>query len=168
MIRPVTDDDVPALLRILAQPEVERWWDKYDEDKLRREIAEMTLAWVVEVDGEVAGYVQVYEEPDPDERHVDIDIFVAAEHQGRGVGPDAMRQALRVCFDERGHHRAQLWTSPENTRAIRAYEKVGFRTVGVTRRSERGPDGRWRDELFMDLLAEELTPPARGCASAGE
>jgi aminoglycoside 6'-N-acetyltransferase len=33
---------------------------------------------------------------------------------------------------------------------------VGFRPVGITRRSERGPDGRWHDGLLMDLLAEEL------------
>ena len=40
--------------------------------------------------------------------------------------------------------------------AIRCYEKVGFRPVGVLRRDERGPDGTWHDGLLMDLLAEEL------------
>jgi aminoglycoside 6'-N-acetyltransferase len=28
--------------------------------------------------------------------------------------------------------------------------------VGVMRRAERAPDGRWRDSLLMDLLADEL------------
>jgi aminoglycoside 6'-N-acetyltransferase len=40
--------------------------------------------------------------------------------------------------------------------AIRCYSKVGFRPVGILRRSERGPDGSWHDGLLMDLLAEEL------------
>ena len=51
-----------------------------------------------------------------------------------------------------------------NPRAIRSYEQVGFRPVGVTRRSERGPDGTWHDSLLMDLLADELVmpdPPSR-------
>jgi aminoglycoside 6'-N-acetyltransferase len=45
----------------------------------------------------------------------------------------------------------------ENERAIRSYARVGFRPVGIMRRAERAPDGRWRDALVMDLLAEELT-----------
>jgi aminoglycoside 6'-N-acetyltransferase len=156
VIRPYGEADLPALLRILEQPEVARWWEDFDEQKLRKEVEQTTSAWVIEVDGDVAGYIQIFEEPDPDERHVDIDIFVAAEHHGHGVGPQAMREVLRICFEERGHHRAQLWTVPENARAIKAYEKVGFKTVGITRRSERR-DGDWHDELYMDLLAEELT-----------
>jgi aminoglycoside 6'-N-acetyltransferase len=35
-------------------------------------------------------------------------------------------------------------------------EPVGFKPVGIMRRAERAPDGRWRDGLLMELLAEEL------------
>jgi aminoglycoside 6'-N-acetyltransferase len=43
-----------------------------------------------------------------------------------------------------------------NEAAIRAYEKAGFRRVGVMRRYERNPDGSgWRDGLLMELVAEE-------------
>jgi aminoglycoside 6'-N-acetyltransferase len=42
--------------------------------------------------------------------------------------------------------------------AIRAYEKAGFRPVGVMRSYERGPDGTWHDGLLMELLAEEFVP----------
>ena len=44
----------------------------------------------------------------------------------------------------------------DNERAIRSYKRVGFRPVGILRQAERGPDGRWRDALAMDLLAAEL------------
>jgi aminoglycoside 6'-N-acetyltransferase len=44
----------------------------------------------------------------------------------------------------------------DNAAAIRAYEKVGFRPVGVMRKYWRAPDGEWRDGLLLDLLAEEL------------
>jgi aminoglycoside 6'-N-acetyltransferase len=39
--------------------------------------------------------------------------------------------------------------------AIRCYSAVGFRPVGVMRQYERAPDGRWRDGLLMELLADE-------------
>ena len=41
-------------------------------------------------------------------------------------------------------------------RAIRSYEALGFRPVGIMRKVERRPDGELRDGLLMDLLAEEL------------
>jgi aminoglycoside 6'-N-acetyltransferase len=41
-------------------------------------------------------------------------------------------------------------------RAIAAYEKVGFKPVGVMRRHELGPGGVWRDALLLDMLEGEL------------
>jgi aminoglycoside 6'-N-acetyltransferase len=155
VIRPVTETDVPALTQVLQQPDVARFWGSYDEAKFRAEVAAASLAWTIEVEGQPAGYVQVWEENDPDWRWVDVDIFVAPEHQGRGIGPDAMRDALRFCFQQRGHHRATLSTSVENERAIKAYEKLGFRRVGVLRKSSRY-EGEWKDEFLMELLAEDL------------
>jgi aminoglycoside 6'-N-acetyltransferase len=43
-----------------------------------------------------------------------------------------------------------------NAAAIRAYEKVGFRPVGVMRQAERDIDGQgWHDALLMELLATD-------------
>jgi hypothetical protein len=45
-----------------------------------------------------------------------------------------------------------------NDAAIRCYNAVGFRPVGVMRAYERDTDGDgWHDGLLMDLLAAELT-----------
>jgi aminoglycoside 6'-N-acetyltransferase len=43
-----------------------------------------------------------------------------------------------------------------NEPAIRAYEAVGFKRVGVLRRYWRDPEGVWQDGLLLDLLADEL------------
>ena len=60
---------------------------------------------------------------------------------------------------------AAAWRQPDaeklegkaaNTAAIRAYEKAGFKPVGVMRQYERLPGGEWHDGLLMDLLADEL------------
>jgi aminoglycoside 6'-N-acetyltransferase len=60
-------------------------------------------------------------------------------------------------FEERGHHRVTIDPAAANERAIRAYERVGFKRVGVLRRYERGADGAWHDGLLLDLLPEDLT-----------
>ena len=43
---------------------------------------------------------------------------------------------------------------PSNRRAVRAYEKAGFRLDGVLRRHMK-IDGRWVDIAFMSLLDDE-------------
>jgi aminoglycoside 6'-N-acetyltransferase len=67
-----------------------------------------------------------------------------------------VRTLARWLFDVRGHHRITIDPAVANERAIRAYERVGFRRVGVMRRYERGADGTWHDGLLLDLLPEEL------------
>ena len=51
------------------------------------------------VDGALAGYVQFYEEPDPTNRHADVDIFLGPDHIGRGLGTEAMRAIVRELTD---------------------------------------------------------------------
>ena len=62
---------------------------------------------------------------------------------------------LRHLFETLGHHRLTIDPAVANERAIRCYEAVGFRRVGMMRRYERGEDGAWHDGLLMDLLAED-------------
>jgi aminoglycoside 6'-N-acetyltransferase len=111
---------------------------------------------VIEVDGEVAGGIQYSEENDPDYRHAGIDLYLGERFQDRGLGTEALRMLARFLFDVRGHHRLTIDPALANERAIRAYEKVGFRRVGVMRQYERGPDGSFHDGLLMDLLRPEL------------
>jgi aminoglycoside 6'-N-acetyltransferase len=107
----------------------------------------------VKVGGDVVGFMQFWEEEDPQARYADIDIFIAADHQERGLGSEAMTVALAHLMEERGHHRVTLTTSPENARAIHVYEKLGFRRVGVLRKSQlNAASGEWEDELLMELV----------------
>jgi aminoglycoside 6'-N-acetyltransferase len=68
-----------------------------------------------------------------------------------------VRTLARYLIDIRGHFRLTIDPAASNTRAIRTYEKVGFKPVGVMRKYERGADGTYHDGLLMDLLADELT-----------
>jgi aminoglycoside 6'-N-acetyltransferase len=159
-LRPLEVADAGELAAMVEHPSVRRWWGSEDSDSRSAQgfadDAREQVAFAIEVDGALAGWLGFHEDNEPDYRWAGLDIFLAAGHQGDGLGPVALRLAARWLVDERGHHRLTIDPACANARAIRAYEAVGFRPVGVMRRYERAPDGTWRDALLMDLLAEEL------------
>ena len=160
-LRPVEEADLDALVAIVQSPGVREWWGEADEpERLRENLigdgGDFTT-FVIELDGEIAGWLGVSEENEPEYRSAGLDISLAPGQQDRGLGPEALRLAIRWLIDERGHHRFTIDPAAANGRAIKAYERVGFKPVGVMRAYERGPDGTLRDGLLMDLLAEELT-----------
>jgi aminoglycoside 6'-N-acetyltransferase len=159
LLRPVTEADRAALVEVLSDPTVVEWWDTRGAEHSASELIAGEPhwhVWAIEVDGELAGSIQASEEDDPDYRHAGIDIFMAAPFQGRGLGTDAVRTVARWLFDVRGHHRLTIDPAAANARAIRTYEKVGFRPVGVMRQYERGVTRTFHDGLLMDMLRGEL------------
>jgi aminoglycoside 6'-N-acetyltransferase len=156
IVRPLEPGDVGELRRIRATPEVMRWWDEVEDDFPLGDEPEATR-FTIEVDGAVAGMVQYGEEKEVKYRHAWIDLFVDPALHGRGIGTAAVKHVVRLLIEERRHHRITIDPATENVAAVRAYEKAGFRRVGVMRQSERdaGGDG-WHDSLLMELLADEL------------
>ena len=153
VLRPLAEGDEAELLRIHATPEVARWWEEpaegfpWTDDPTASRLT-------IEVDGAVAGLIQFSEEHEPKYRHAQIDLFIDPTLHGRDLGSEAVRRVVRHLIDERGHHRITIDPALENAAAIRAYEKVGFRRVGVMHEYERDVDGRgWHDGLLMELLA---------------
>jgi RimJ/RimL family protein N-acetyltransferase len=76
------------------------------------------------------------------------------DHIGAGFGTDAQRVLLNFAFNAVGLHRVWLTAYAANTRAIRSYEKLGFRHEGLMRQSWRGPNGL-EDSVLMAILADE-------------
>ena len=158
LLRPLTAEDVPAVAAIQAQPGVASRWGEPDEADLRGKAVgtDEVTAFAIELDGELVGLIEYHEEDDPMYRHAGIDLFLSEHVHGRGLGTDAVSTMARHLIDDRGHHRLVIDPAADNHAAIRAYEKVGFRPVGVMRQYERLPGGDWHDGLLMDLLADEL------------
>jgi aminoglycoside 6'-N-acetyltransferase len=169
VLRPLRAEDVERVAEIQAEPGVARWWGLPDEAELRRQAEGRSeeKAFAIETEGKIVGLIQYVEENEPDFRRAGIDVFLAERAQGRGLGTDAVRTLARYLIEERGHHRLTIDPAADNAAAIGAYEKVGFRPVGVMREYWRSPDGTWRDGLLMDLLARDLEPaPDPGASSA--
>lgn len=157
---PRVETDVALLAQIRAKPEVYRRWRGHAD--LTTAVADDlgdpdVTTFVIEYAGRVVGAIQWGAEPDPDYRHANLDIYLDPAVQRRGLGTDAVRTLARHLIVEHGYHRLVIDPAADNVAAIRCYGKVGFRSVGVLRQYERGPDGQWHDGLLMDLLADELT-----------
>ena len=76
------------------------------------------------------------------------------DHIGAGWGTDAQRVLLNFAFNTVGLQRVWLTVYASNARAIRSYQKLGFKQEGLMRLSWRGPNGL-EDSLLMALLADE-------------
>jgi aminoglycoside 6'-N-acetyltransferase len=158
-IRPGGPGDGARLHSALSEESVTRWWG---EPEPAGQIAAdldgdgSTVLLVIQVDDQVAGGIQYHEEQDPMYRHAGIDIFLGGRYQRRGIGPEAIGLLVWFLFSERGHHRITIDPAAANSHAVRCYEKVGFRPVGVMRQYERGSDGQFHDGLLMDLLRDDL------------
>lgn len=152
VLRPSRESDVEPITELLQHPEVAVWWG---ENTTTTVAEELEGAFTIEVDGEVVGILECHEETEPMYPSVAFDIALDAKVHGRHIGRRALRLAIDH-FASRGHHRFTIDPAVTNQMAIRCYQGVGFRPVGILRGCERAPDGTWRDALLMDLLSWEL------------
>ena len=85
----------------------------------------------------------------------EVGIFIGDEkRRGKGLGTDALSVLAAYAFKVLNLHSLMLRVAAFNTRAIRCYEKVGFREMG--RRTEALlVAGKRHDDVYMQLLARD-------------
>lgn len=147
-LRPAAPVDRPVLEEWDRDPDVAASSgedDTFDwEHELPRSVPWRELL-IAELDGEPVGFIQIID-PSAEETHYwgdapphlrAIDIWIGSpRHRGRGVGTEMMRQALDRCFADPSVEAVLIDPLVRNVRAIRFYERLGFRHVEV----------RWFDE----------------------
>jgi len=77
-----------------------------------------------------------------------------ADYRGKGYGTEAMQIILEYAFQGLNLNRVNLNVFAFNTRAIRSYEKCGFRYEGTQREVIYKEDQRW-DVIDMGILRSE-------------
>lgn len=155
-VRAPREDDVEPLLEILGDPKVSFWWGEYPLPRLRAEIIDAPHeARVIEVAGECAGGMLVLRSEDPEYPTTVMHIFVATRFRGRRVGEEALALAIRHEFSE-GVSRVTLDPNIFNEGAIRVYERMGFRRIGVLREYQVRPGGKLEDAMFMDMTRSDF------------
>lgn len=82
-------------------------------------------------------------------------LFVMPELQGHGLGSMLLRR-MESMLELEGADRVQLETPADNVRAVRFYEKQGYRILALR------PDGRAAHEPFMSVHLEKRLLPFEG------
>lgn len=145
--------DLPRLREIIQAPGTAEWWGVYGgsgDDEVLLE------GWTVRAEERIIGWIGAEEEPSERFASVQLDIMIAPEEHGKGYGPETLRTVIDH-FAARGHHRFTIDPAVTNERAIKVYESVGFKRIGIARQYERlSEDGEWLDGLLMDLIVEDL------------
>lgn len=84
-----------------------------------------------------------------------VGIFIGdKEYWSKGYGTDAMRTLVGFIFNEMNINKVKLGVYSFNERAIKSYEKCGFKREG-TLRQEMFRNGKYHDVIVMGILREE-------------
>ena len=88
--------------------------------------------------------------------HSNAELGIAiGDRRGRGLGTEATRLTVRWAFRTLGLRNVMLGALAWNEGALRAYEKAGFRRIGVRRAAEMSR-GERADVVYMDIVPEDL------------
>ncbi|OHD55733.1 MAG: GNAT family N-acetyltransferase [Spirochaetes bacterium GWF1_51_8] len=88
-------------------------------------------------------------------RHAEFGILIGEkEYWNKGYGEEATRLILDFGFNIINLHNIFLKVMEFNKRAVRAYEKAGFKQIGRWRKAFQIAGKRY-DFILMDILADE-------------
>lgn len=164
-LRAVEPEDYRLLWLWSNDPEIMVYWGRPGNTESLAEVARLeelqaargtSRKYIVEtLDGRPIGQIDYYD-LNWQARSAWTSIMIAdTEYWGGGYGTDAMKTLLRYLFEQLGLHRVSLSAHVSNTRAIRSYEKNGFKPEG-TMREWAFFNGRWIDGVLMSVLADDF------------
>ena len=146
--RPMTHDDLPLMREWLETPHVRQWWGEPETELgCIRDMIEghdTTRPFIFSTDGKPVGYIQYWFVGDHQNATwiadhpwlaelpadaVSVDLSIGDPDKiAQGVGSAALR-AFAESLIRQGHRTIVIDPDPANTRAVRAYEKAGFRAI---------------------------------------
>ncbi len=150
-LRPAKRSDWDMIRGWLARPDIQDWWGPLSSTEAEVNAAlnfEQCLCRIILVDGEPVGYAHAVDammwgDALPEEIAPgtwDLDLFIASEeHRGKGVGQAALAQLKDEVFASTLALAVCVFPSIRNERAVRAYERAGFRWKRIWNDPHAGP-----------------------------
>lgn len=146
-LRLMTEQDLPMLHVWLNRPHIVEWWggERPSLEEVRAHylprvlLDEQVTPYIGMIDNKPFAYAQSYvalgagdgwweDETDPGVRGIDQSI-ADPELLGLGLGTKLVRSLVDLLFTDPRVTKIQTDPNPSNLRAIRCYEKAGFRKV---------------------------------------
>jgi ribosomal-protein-alanine N-acetyltransferase len=113
------------------------------------------LPFVIEVDGELAGQLNVSGITYGSMSSASIGYWIAERFAGQGITPLAVAMAIDYCFQGLRLHRMEICIRPENAASLRVVEKLKLRHEGQRLRYIH-INGDWRDHECFAVTSEEV------------
>ncbi|MBE1877551.1 GNAT family N-acetyltransferase [Myceligenerans pegani] len=168
-VRRSTIEDLDSLWKYRGLPEVSRWtsWHPADQEDWRRyqgDPARMARTLVFEYEGSIAGDLMLMIQDGWAQREAaDLAHGTQAELGwaldpalgGKGLATEAVRELIRIAFDELGLRRVTAGAFADNERSTRVMERVGMRREAYNIKESFHRDLGWLDGIEYALLAEE-------------
>jgi RimJ/RimL family protein N-acetyltransferase len=169
VLRAPTVEDAAATWRYRRLDSVAHWLTRaprtLDEHrKVFEDPATFAKTVVIELDGEVIGdlmvsvedgWAQVEVAAQAKAVHAELGWVLDPDHTGRGYATEAVREAIRICFEDLGLRRVRAGCFAENEASWRLMERVGMRRELHSVRESLHRSGQWLDGFEYALLADE-------------
>ena len=167
-LRPVSEQDVEALVAYRSLPEVCRYvpFEPMDATAVRDRVRGMWARHVLEAEGEaltlgvellasgelIGDVILMWHSAE--HRGAEIGYVFNPAFAGQGYATEATHRLLHLAFDELGLHRVVARVDPDNHSSARLAVRLGMRQEAHLVRHEWFK-GRWSDELDFAILDDE-------------
>lgn len=162
---PLQEQHISLLQGWFKEPHVAEFWQESEPDLKTLFLSKLpesgVTPYIIAAGQKPIGYIQSYEAckvgggwwPDAKEGTFGIDQFIGdPNYIGKGFGTEILKKFTHHLFSKMQASEIITDPDPKNERAIRAYEKAGFETVGPT----QTPDG---EALLMRLKRPLMLNP---------
>ncbi len=89
----------------------------------------------------------------PQHQRAGIGILIDADFQQKGYAGDALNTLVQYCFSVLHLHQLYANITPDNTKSIQLFEKIGFQLTGE-KKDWLLVDGAYKNELIFQLIHE--------------
>ncbi len=140
IFKPLREGDITLLAQWFKQPHIAQWWPTEStldnqslHNKYLKKITSHGQAFIVYLGDRPIGYIQCYlADKEFDHETWGIDQFIGeADYLGKGYGTQMVKSFVALLFNKPNIKRVIVDPDPKNARAIRCYEKAGFRKIGL-------------------------------------
>lgn len=172
------EEDYQLMLEWLSDPQVLEYYEgrdkKFTLETIKKKYAPRVLGeervtpCIIVFEGTPIGYLQYYELSGKQKRKYDlniksksygVDLFIGeTDYWNRGLGAKILALLLQYLFTKLRANFVTIDPRTENTRAIRSYEKAGFKKVRVLQKHEIH-EGKQHDNWLMLINRSEFKNP---------
>jgi RimJ/RimL family protein N-acetyltransferase len=168
-VRPATPADIAVTWEYRRLPEVHEWLPRSGEHRdeyvaVMTEPERLAKTLLIELDGRVIGDLMLAVEDAWAQAEVadrakgvqaELGWVLHPEHAGQGYATEAVRELLRLCFEDLRLRRVTASCFADNVESWRLMERVGMRREVHAIRESLHRSGDWLDGLSYALLADE-------------